>query len=431
MLTYIKDVNNCGSADCSETRQTYTKRQSFISGRQALVEELTCLDTLQIPGRMDEDAMSICLSRSPSLESESSGAVISRGSSTCESDFSDMTSEAPSEAPSRGPSEAPSQSQSQSQSPTQTPSRRPTQSPTLAPSPTPTRNATPAPVPTRSPTEVPTKVASPADVSRKLEEVPSFAVNSYQFFDTLEDAESKNVMIAISCNKKNKAIIDLEKAKELIKYTAGFTTGKICVFIADEVMKYNHMAGGKNERVALELGLAIGEHFEAVWKQAFAEMPSDISARGAVYRCADLYTTQHLDKFAEVKRTMEEIPELHDETWNAASQLLRWRCSKYSVKAKRVKQILNFMYNEIPTLGLWRPMVLGGIKYEAMIYPATNPRGMSVVARASANFDKVFGPSNRFLRVFHMKHENTDKESGEADVQKYFDQAFLNHNRYE
>jgi len=102
----------------------------------------------------------------------------------------------------------------------------------------------------------------------------------------------------------------------------------------------------------------------------------------------------------------------------------------YSVKDKRVRQILNFMYNEIPMLGLWRPMVLGGIQYEAMIYPATNPRGMSVVARASANFDAVFGPSKRFLRVFHMKHENTDKASGEADVQKFFDSAFLNHNKY-
>merc|ERR1711981_962657 len=115
-------------------------------------------------------------------------------------------------------------------------------------------------------------------------------------------------------------------------------------------------------------------------------------------------------------------------TYSAAAQLLKWRCPKYSVKAKRVKQILNFMFNEMPMLGHWQDMVLGGIAYQGMIYPAVDPRGMSVVARAAANFDAVKGApeEGRFLRVLHLNSTYTDLTKGEEDVQKYFDEAHLN-----
>merc|ERR1719356_1794017 len=92
--------------------------------------------------------------------------------------------------------------------------------------------------------------------------------------------------------------------------------------------------------------MKVGEHFEALWKAAFAEMPEEISSRGHVYRCADLYTQHHLFKVDEVKRVMEENPEIKWQTYNAAAQLLRWRCPQYTVKEKRV--ILDSSKNHWP-----------------------------------------------------------------------------------
>eukprot|EP00746_Dinoflagellata_sp_MGD_P153018 gnl/MRDRNA2_/MRDRNA2_84017_c0_seq1.p1 gnl/MRDRNA2_/MRDRNA2_84017_c0~~gnl/MRDRNA2_/MRDRNA2_84017_c0_seq1.p1 ORF type:complete len:321 (+),score=46.08 gnl/MRDRNA2_/MRDRNA2_84017_c0_seq1:71-1033(+) len=246
--------------------------------------------------------------------------------------------------------------------------------------------------------------------------------NVFTFFNSLSDPGMKNILVAVSCDKKNRDAFTKSCAKQVLAYASSFTSGRIGIFIADEVMKYNMLAADESCRKSLREALAYGDYFMQFFKEVVGEMDAQLHGRCVIMRCSDLYTVEHDQQVQRVKAAYEDS-EMKERTDTAATQLFKWRCAS-TPNARRMGFIREFMFHEMPMIGNWEPTILRNVEYHGMIYPAVNPRGMSVVASTAATYDRIFGSptQGRLLIVLHIGRDGceADVEQGEADVERYF-----------
>ncbi|AKF85484.1 hypothetical protein MFUL124B02_13095 [Myxococcus fulvus 124B02] len=228
------------------------------------------------------------------------------------------------------------------------------------------------------------------------------------FFNSLADADQKNMLVAISCNRKAKELITPRLARQLLDELEGKTSGQLGIFIADEVMKFNEMAMNMPEPKARVLALGYGDHFEALFAQSLSGCTEPMKQRTHIFRWNEIETAELLDKTRSIKAMYETQPRVRQMMDGAAARLLAWRCPDVTPTPRRLRAILDFIFREVPIVGAWgTPLQVRNIPWHGLIYPAINPRGMNVITGLIAELDEWMGKTLRHVLVMHITQEGS------------------------
>ncbi|MBZ4401120.1 hypothetical protein [Myxococcus sp. AS-1-15] len=239
-------------------------------------------------------------------------------------------------------------------------------------------------------------------------ETPGAPFPQLLFFNSLADADQKNMLVAISCNRKAKELITPRIARQLFEELEGKTSGQLGIFIADEVMKFNEMAMNMSEPKARALALDYGDHFESLFALALSECSEALKQRTHIFRWNEIETAELLDKTRTVEDMYDTQPQVRQMMDVAAAKLLAWRCPDVTPSPRRLRAILDFIFREVPIVGAWGPPLhVRNIPWHGLIYPAINPRGMNVITGLIAELDEWMGKTMRHVLVMHIAQEGS------------------------
>jgi hypothetical protein len=226
------------------------------------------------------------------------------------------------------------------------------------------------------------------------------------FFNSLADAERKNMLVAISCNRKAQEFMTPPVARRLVDEIAGETSGQLGIFIADEIMKFNEMAMNMAEPKARALALSYGDRFESLFLKVLSECDESLRRRAHVFRWSEIESAEFVEKMRLLENLYRNNSLARQLMDRAATKLLAWRCPDVTPSSRRLQAILGFVLREVPIVGAWGAPLRGhGIPWHGLIYPAINPRGMNVISALISELDQWLGKAERHLLVMHIAKE--------------------------